>query len=247
MGEKVWYKRLRVGTERKNKAETEWHTGIWLGPAALSSETLVGTAAGVVRASAIKRFEEAGKWDVEAIMEMKGTPQRPNPNKPGLHIPIQIRMEPEVPIDMSGMANDKEGEVPRRTYLKKYHFEKHGCTAQCDGCSRLDAGMAARPHNEECRKRMYEAMRKTEEGRQWMGKADDEINEYMEEKVKEREEREKENAASQEGSPEETKEPATEASTEDASPCATDGGDAAREQKKESRPRSEEDDAKQKE
>ena len=61
IGEKIWYKRLRVGIERKNKAETEWFTGIWLGPAAISSETLIGTPTGVVRASAIKRFEEAEK------------------------------------------------------------------------------------------------------------------------------------------------------------------------------------------
>ena len=30
MGEKVWYKKIRVGTERKNKAETEWHVGLCL-------------------------------------------------------------------------------------------------------------------------------------------------------------------------------------------------------------------------
>ena len=41
-GEKVRYRRIRAGTERKNKAEAEWFQGIWLGPAAGSSETLIG-------------------------------------------------------------------------------------------------------------------------------------------------------------------------------------------------------------
>lgn len=55
MGEEVWYRRLRVGVEWKNKAETEWSEGIWLGPAIGSSETLIGMKDNVIRASAIKR------------------------------------------------------------------------------------------------------------------------------------------------------------------------------------------------
>ena len=64
MGETVWYTKIRIGTERKNKAETEWFTGIWVGPAAISSETLIGTAAGAVRARAIKRFDPSQQWDL---------------------------------------------------------------------------------------------------------------------------------------------------------------------------------------
>ena len=49
MGEKVWYKQLGDGGDRKNKAETEWFPGVWLGPATSSSETLIGTKLGVVK------------------------------------------------------------------------------------------------------------------------------------------------------------------------------------------------------
>ena len=87
IGEKVWYRRIRPGLVRQNKAETEWFSGIWLGPVTGSSETLVGTREGVVKASAIKRFGETENWDVNAILEMQGTPQRRDPTKPGLHIP----------------------------------------------------------------------------------------------------------------------------------------------------------------
>lgn len=88
MGEKVWYKKIRLGTESKNRAETEWYIGIWLGPAASSSETLIGTSA---ESQCHKKVCGNGEWDIQAILDIKGTPQRPGPNKPGLHIPIRIR------------------------------------------------------------------------------------------------------------------------------------------------------------
>ena len=88
MGEKVSYKQLGDGGDRKNKAETEWFQGVWLGSATSSSETLIGTTKGVVKASSIKRFGISERWDVNVITDMKGTPQRSDPNKPGLHIPV---------------------------------------------------------------------------------------------------------------------------------------------------------------
>ena len=36
----------------------------------------------VVRASAIKRFGETEKRNIQAILDMKGPPQRPDPTKP---------------------------------------------------------------------------------------------------------------------------------------------------------------------
>ena len=57
-GEKVWYKELRAGKERKNKFESEWQEGLWLGHSRESNETIVGTKEGVIRAYAIKRMAE---------------------------------------------------------------------------------------------------------------------------------------------------------------------------------------------
>ena len=137
IGEQIWYKKLGDGNDRRNKAETEWFTGVWLGPANSSSETLIGTTKGVVRASAIKRIGVTEKWDVNAILDMKGTPQRPNPNKPGLYIPVQIRLEPEVPFHMPAMKPARSEEGPRRPYLVKRHFDEFGYTVVCEGCARL--------------------------------------------------------------------------------------------------------------
>lgn len=87
MEEKVWCLRLRAG-ERQNKAEIAWFDGIWLGLATGSSETLVGTDTGVVRASSIKRPDQSQRCGKKMIKEMQGRPQQPDPSKPGLHMPV---------------------------------------------------------------------------------------------------------------------------------------------------------------
>ena len=55
-GELVFYKRL---DDEGKKLDTRWEQGLWLGHARGSSEVLIGTDAGVVRAWATKRMEEA--------------------------------------------------------------------------------------------------------------------------------------------------------------------------------------------
>ena len=92
-----------------------------------------------------------------------------------------------MPVDMADLRPSRKEDTPKRTYLKKYHFEEHGYTDGCEGCARSVAVMEAKPHTEECRRRMYEAMRKTEKGRKWLEKADDRIDEYMELEEKQRE------------------------------------------------------------
>ena len=64
-----------------------------MGHARGSSEALVGTTEGVVRAWTIRRLPEAERWDAESITEMQGTPAQPNPTAPGLHIPIAINID----------------------------------------------------------------------------------------------------------------------------------------------------------
>ena len=92
-GEKVWFKELKTKAEQKDKAETEWFEGLWLGHARSSNETLIGTRQGVVRAWAIRKQSPEDRWDSILIKEMRGTPQKPNPNKPGGNIPVKITFD----------------------------------------------------------------------------------------------------------------------------------------------------------
>ena len=142
--------------------------GVWLRPATNSSETLIGTTKGVVKASTIKRFGESERWDVNVIVDMKGGPQRPDPTKPGLHIPVRIRVEPEVPFEMPAMRPARNEWAPRRAYVMKRHYEEYGYTEGCEGCSRLSGKMKPRPRNNACRETMYQGLKGPEEGKKWI-------------------------------------------------------------------------------
>ena len=95
---------------------------------------------------------------------MRGTPQRPDPSKPGLHIPVRIRLEPEVLAEMPETRPARKEEGPRAAYMSKEDFKNFVFTEGCEGCSRMAAKMAPRPHSSKCRERMQLEMRKTPEG-----------------------------------------------------------------------------------
>ena len=59
----------------------------------------------------------------------------------------------------------------RRAYLKKRDFEKFGYDEDCEGCKRLMANMAPRPHKDTCRARMENHLEK-EENPRWKKAAD---------------------------------------------------------------------------
>ena len=71
-GEKIFYKALDNKKE-KGKMDAQWETGIWLGVAPETNESLVGTSAGVTRAYAIKRRPSEERWDKDMIKSLVGT------------------------------------------------------------------------------------------------------------------------------------------------------------------------------
>ena len=94
LGEKVWYKEFLEAKDKKNNFESDWKEGIWLGHHRSSEEILIGTDSGVARARTVIRQAEDCRWDADMIKNMKGTPQQPNPERPGLQIPIRINFDP---------------------------------------------------------------------------------------------------------------------------------------------------------
>ena len=75
-------------------------------------------------------------------------------------IPVSINYDRVLEIDnlvneMLGMKPARDGPGPRKCYLMKRHFDEHGYTGNCEGCSRLSAGMKGRQHTDVGRKRMY--------------------------------------------------------------------------------------------
>ena len=153
------YKEVRESTERKDKLETEVREGIWLGHSRNTNEILIGTEHGVVRTYTVWRVEEENRWDGELIKKVKGTPQKPDPNSPGLTAPIRIRFDgPKAQAVVPSEPARPEVDV-RRLRITKEHLIKYGYAEGCEGCRFKRAGMKEhRAHTERCRRRILEAM-----------------------------------------------------------------------------------------
>ena len=164
-GEKVWFKQIKDSKDTDNKFESDWQEGIWLGHQRSSNETLVGTRDGVVRAYAIRRQEEEQRWDGKFIKEMKGTPQQPNPLRPGPNIPVRINFDP--PSGVAPVPVEAPSAVPmRRMLITEDLLVKYGYTESCAGCRHKRAGLGERrSHTEACRERIGAAMDADEDGR----------------------------------------------------------------------------------
>ena len=127
-GEKVLYKQLRRSGDKKNVMDIKWHEGIWLGHARATTEVLIGSPSGVVKAWSVKRLAPSSRWDAALIKGMQGTPKRPNPSMPGIDVPTRIIVRPNAPDSVveNGAPIRAEEATPRGVYLKKEDFESMG-------------------------------------------------------------------------------------------------------------------------
>eukprot|EP00971_Amphidinium_carterae_P071004 1403861-Amphidinium_carterae.5 len=72
----------------------------------------------------------------------------------------------ELPILDSGMS------IKKRVYIRRdQELLEHGFTEGCIGCNAARLGLPPRPHTEECRQRIEQAMAATEKGRQRLAEA----------------------------------------------------------------------------
>ena len=165
-GEKVWYKEIRQTKERANKLESEWREGVWLGHARNSNEHLIGTRVGAVKAYAIKRQPEGQRWSAAIISELQGTPQQPDPSKPGIAIPVRIQFDSVEAAPLPPPAEASRRQI-RRMRINETILKKYGFTSNCEGCRFRRAGLGeTRGHSEECRTRIEAAMAEDELGKQ---------------------------------------------------------------------------------
>ena len=106
-GERVCY--LPLKTNRRDKSKLErMREGIWLGIRMRTNEALIGTPAGVVKARIIRTLPEDEKWSAAMILEVRGTPRRPNPLVDDDNVPEDID---EITFDHRGHDDrDKDHE-----------------------------------------------------------------------------------------------------------------------------------------
>ena len=94
MGEQVF---ARCSGANVNQLMQPWVTGLWLGRDTLSDAHLIGTAAGVMRSTSVRRLQEPARWVPAALNSMLFTPWSPHLNLPSL--PRLQRPTYEEPIE----------------------------------------------------------------------------------------------------------------------------------------------------
>ena len=172
-GEQVLYIPLKAERKKEDKM-VRCKYGIWLGLLPRSSEVVIGTSEGIVKARTIRRLTEDMRWNANALLQIKGRPRRPNPTIDSDQIPTMTtqeakddeddgqnddedhaaRVRPQI-VEPENTETNKHAEPQgaRDMYFTKAILDTYGRTEGCPGCSR-----AGKPHTAECRRRVMEAM-----------------------------------------------------------------------------------------
>ena len=146
--------------------ESKWSEGVWLGHHRCSSEVLIGTRTGVVKAWTVRRKPQDARWDADLIKSIKGTPQRWSEEEPGEERPIEVAVEELDDEEHDQLADIKSGER-KSMYLKKSDFERHCLSEGCEGCRKIASGKPAPyPHTRVCM-RSLESIIKQEDPVRW--------------------------------------------------------------------------------
>ena len=91
-GEYVMY--MRLESEGKDKGETRWSEGVFVGVRDESGEILVGTREGVVKARTFRRYwTEGERWRKEEIEEMVGVPWEMIPGRGEIEARPRVELE----------------------------------------------------------------------------------------------------------------------------------------------------------
>ena len=86
---------------------------------------------------------------------MTGTPQRPDPNKGGLEIPIRVVFDEPNQGEAVPVEELRKEEAWRRMRLTEDVLEDYGYTPECPGCRHKCAGLHGQgKHSEACRRRI---------------------------------------------------------------------------------------------
>ena len=155
-GEQVRY--LTLGSLKENKrdkGESRWTEGHFLGVRDETGELIIGTHEGIVKSRDFKRLADpAQRWDAESLKKVKGSPRKPNPEVDDGEIHIKVRIPNDTgPITSPFNGVDNEPNV-RRLRINPQIIKKLGFLTNCNGCRAIrDKEPVSRNHSKECRKR----------------------------------------------------------------------------------------------
>ena len=114
-GEIVWYRELHASGARIRSLATRWKVVVWLGHTHNSSEVLIGTLNGVVRAWAVRRRPAEERWCNNIIGAMTATPKDPS----GVQHPTNAAEKTQLITEDSTNEAEEERTVDKRLRIRK--------------------------------------------------------------------------------------------------------------------------------
>ena len=155
-GKQVLY--LKPGSAGKDKLDTRWEKGIFLGIREASGEWYIGTPNGVLKVHASKELsDDAERWNAEAHDQMQGTPWEPIPGREGIDVTTKTTAISDF-VPRFSEPSDGDPQI-RRMKMYKRDVLKYGATTGCPGCESALRGDRPKNHSEACRKRFEDSMR----------------------------------------------------------------------------------------
>ena len=155
-GEKVLYLKLGSLKEpKRDKGESRWAEGHFLGVRNETGELIIGTNEGIIKAKDFKRLADPQqRWNAASLKQIRGSPWKPNPDVEDgeIHVKVKLPRDNE-PITTQFRGVENEPNV-RRLRIQPEIIKKLGFIINCNGCRAIrDKEPVSRNHNEECRKR----------------------------------------------------------------------------------------------
>ena len=165
--------RLAPDKSSRNKADSDWHVGIFVGIESRTSEYLVQNKDGVFKCRTIRRLSRDKAFSKDTLtMGAWGISDYVNK---GARTSAEARQGEQV---REGVPGGREF-APRRARLLPDDFKRHGFTQGCRGCAWVEDGVGARvAHTEECRTRLEKLLEEDETGKQRLDRAKDRIDHW---------------------------------------------------------------------
>ena len=147
---------LKPNSLGKDKLDSRWETGHFLGIQDDSAELIVGTSIGVLKVRPVRSYTNiADRWKALNLFKVVGVPWCPIPGREGVEIKSRVKMAAEFG---DTMQHNDDGEpqpfVVRAVKLLKEDVRKYGMTQGRSGCTAANRNAAAVNHSDACRVRI---------------------------------------------------------------------------------------------
>ena len=145
--------RLAPDKTARNKAESDWHVGIFMGIDPRSSEYIVQNKDGIFKCRTARRLTRDKAFSIETMdMAKWGISEYVNKG-------ARTSAEARIGEHLADGAAGGRTFAPRRVRLEPADFQKHGFTVGCRGCAWMEDKVGARvAHSEQCRERMEKSI-----------------------------------------------------------------------------------------